>query len=283
MRPSQDPDSTPRERDIQVGSLRLHYRELGEGPPVLLLHGWPTSSFLWRKVMVPIAQTRRVLALDLPGFGDSDKPRDGYTFRFYREVLAGFLDALGIDRVGLAVHDLGGPVGLSFAVNAPQRVSALALLNTLVYPKLSWAAAAFLLGCRLPLVRWYLTSQAGLKTAMQIGMARRDRLTQEVIDGVCRPFVSEQARKALYSTAIRLSPRGLMQIAEGLPKLKIPVRIIYGANDRILPDVAQTMAQVGRDLPQAEVTVLPGCGHFLQEDDPEQVGALLAAFFASAR
>jgi haloalkane dehalogenase len=232
--------------------------------------------------MVPIAQTHRVLALDLPGFGDSDKPTDGYTFRFYREVLTGFLDTLGIDRVGLGVHDLGGPVGLSFAVHAPQRVAALALLNTLVYPKLSWAAAAFLLGCRLPLVRGYLTSPAGLKTAMKLGMARRDRLTQEVLDGVCRPFVTPEARKALGNTAVRLSPRGLAQIAERLPTLKVPVRILYGAADRILPDVAETMAQVKRDLPQAEVTVLPGCGHFLQEDDPDQVGALLAAFFAAS-
>lgn len=282
MSPSPPPPTTPHERDLMVGSLRLHYRELGEGPPVLLLHGWPTSSFLWRKVMLPMAAHNRVLALDLPGFGDSDKPADGYTFRFFRQAIAGFLDALGIERVGLALHDLGGPLGLSFAVHEKQRITALALLNTLVYAKPSWAVVAFVLACRLPLLRDYLTSASGLKLAMQIGMTRRARITPELLHGVCRPFATPAARQALYRTPLRLSPRGMLQIGRELPTLKVPVRIVYGARDRILPDVAQTMAQVKRDLPQAQVTVLPDCGHFLQEDDPEQVGSLLAAFFAEA-
>ena len=282
MSPSPPHPVAPHEHDLRVGNLRLHYRELGAGPPVLLLHGWPTSSFLWRKVMLPMAAHNRVLALDLPGFGDSDKPADGYTFRFYREAIAGFLDALAIDRVGLAVHDLGGPLGLSFAVNAKERVSALALLNTLVYAKPSWAVMAFMLACRLPLLRDYLTSEAGLKLAMQIGMTRTDLITPELLAGVYRPFTTAAARRALYRTPLRLSPRGMLQIGRELPSLAVPVRVIYGARDRILPDVARTMARVKRDLPQAQVTVLPECGHFLQEDAPEQVGALLTEFFAEA-
>ncbi len=100
-------------RSVEVDGLRLHYLESGSGEPVLLLHGWPTSSFLYRNVIGHVAQNSRAIALDLPGFGSSDKPLDAsYSFRFYSRVLDGFLSALGIDKTSLVVHDLGGPVGL---------------------------------------------------------------------------------------------------------------------------------------------------------------------------
>ena len=92
-------------KTVQLDGVKLAYRELGDGPPVLLLHGWPTSSFLWRNVMAPIARANRVVALDLPGFGASDKPLGiRYSFEFFARVLDGFLAQLGIDRLGL-----GGP------------------------------------------------------------------------------------------------------------------------------------------------------------------------------
>src|SRR5687767_15766766 len=96
---------------VEVDDLRLAYRALGDGPPVLLLHGWPTSSFLWRNVMPPIARANRVVALDLPGFGGSDKPKGArYSFEFFEQAIDGFLAQLGIDAVAIAGHDLGGPV-----------------------------------------------------------------------------------------------------------------------------------------------------------------------------
>jgi haloalkane dehalogenase len=79
-------------KTAQVEGLRLAYRELGDGPPVLLLHGWPTSSFLWREVMRPIGRANRVVALDLPGFGASDKPvGNRYSFEFFGRALYLFL------------------------------------------------------------------------------------------------------------------------------------------------------------------------------------------------
>src|SRR5215212_7111028 len=98
---------------VEVDGRTLAFREAGEGPAVLLLHGWPTSSFLWRNTLGPLARKNRVLALDLPGSGRSDKPLNvNYSFRFYERALNGFLDALSVPDVGLAVHDLGGPIGL---------------------------------------------------------------------------------------------------------------------------------------------------------------------------
>ena len=268
-------------KTAQLDGLRLAYRDLGDGPPVLLLHGWPTSSFLWREVMRPIARANRVVALDLPGFGASDKPVGiRYSFDFFGRTLDLFLAHLGIDQLGLAVHDLGEPVGVHWALNRPGRLTKLALLNTLVYPEFSEAVKEFVRACATPGLREQITSPAGLESILRDGLADPAKLSPEVLAAVQEPFRTPETRRALADAGIGVSRKGFVQIARRLPALRIPVRVVYGSRDRVLPDVADTMARVKADLPQADVTTLPDCGHFLQEDAPEEVGALLARFFA---
>ena len=268
---------------VEVDGLRLHYLDGGEGDVVLLLHGWPTSSFLYRNVAQHIIDAgRRVIALDLPGFGRSDKPLDAsYSFRFFDRTLSGFLDALGVEQTGLVVHDLGGPVGLHWMVENPARVSSVALLNTLIYPRPSWAVVAFVVASYIPLLRGLLVSPWGLKVAMQIGTFSERGRSAEVVAGVQAPFVDRSARKALLKAAHGLHPGGMKTIATKLPQTTVPVRLIYGARDWILPDVPKTFPRLARELGLATdaVTALEGCGHFLQEDRPDEVGRLLAEFF----
>jgi pimeloyl-ACP methyl ester carboxylesterase len=270
-------------KQVEVDGLTVAYRELGEGPTVLLLHGWPTSSYLWREVVPPIAAANRVVAIDLPGFGASEKPLDAdYGFDFHAGALDGFLDALGIEQVALGVHDLGGPIGLDWARRNSQRVTALALLNTLVYPEFSEAVLAFVDACSKPETRQFLSSPAGLEAAMQLGLADPTRLTDETLAAVCEPFATEDARIALMDAGKGLEPAGFERIAAWLPTIEFPVRVVYGAQDRILPEIAETMTRLAADVPQAEITALPNCGHFLQEEEPAKIGALLAEFFAQA-
>jgi pimeloyl-ACP methyl ester carboxylesterase len=268
-------------RFIEVEGLRLHYREHGTGDPVLLLHGWPTSSYLWRDVMRPIGDAgRRAIALDLPGFGKSDKPDASYSFRFHARVLSGFLDALSITRTSLVVHDLGGPIGLYWAKENEHRVDALGLCNTIVYPEFSWAVVAFVAACRAPIMRRAMASQWGLGVAMRTGVHDPSRLGADAIREVQAPFRSRASQRALLRTAYGLHMGGFRDLAAWMPTVKIPVRIVYGARDRILPDVAQTMQRVKRDVPHAEITALDDCGHFLQEERGAEVGELFAAFLS---
>jgi haloalkane dehalogenase len=267
---------------VQANGMTIAYREAGSGPPVLLLHGWPTSSFLWREVMEPIARANRVVAPDLPGFGASDKPLDvEYDFDFFESTLDGLLAQLGIEETGLAVHDLGGPIGVHWALRRPGRVTRLALLNTLLYPDFSDAVLAFIRACTEPGLREQLTSPAGLEAAMKLGLADDSHLTPEVIAAVREPFADDDSRRALAAAGVGLPVAGFAEIERELPRLDVPVRIVYGERDRILPDVAQTMERAKRDLPQTELTALPGCGHFLQEEAPERIGEELARFFAA--
>ncbi|HEV7770260.1 MAG TPA: alpha/beta fold hydrolase [Solirubrobacterales bacterium] len=197
-------------RFVEVDGLRIAYCEMGEGAAVLLLHGWPTSSYLWRNVMPSIAGANRVVAIDLPGFGASAKPLDAaYGFDFHAGVLDGFLAALEVEQLALAVHDLGGPIGLDWARRNPDRVTGLALLNTLVYPEFSDAVLAFVDACSKPETRQFLSSPEGLKAAMELGLADPSRLTDEVLAAVQQPFATDDARTALMDAGKGLDPHRL--------------------------------------------------------------------------
>ncbi len=278
---SEYPETTS--HDVDVNGTKVHYLSCGDGEPVLMLHGWPTSSHLWRDILPIVGRSKRAIALDLPGYGWSDKPPGTrYSFTYYEKILEGFADALSITSTDLVVHDLGGPVGIFWALRHPERVGKLALLNTLVYPEMSWAVKVFGLSVRLPLIRDWISSPSGLRFSMRFGVCNKQNITDEVMRGYQEPFVTKEARTGLLKGAQGLSMKGFHEITENLSQFEGPLRLIYGEQDRILPDVAETMRRVKDDLPQAEITSLPNCGHFLQEDDAEAVGSLLEEFLRTS-
>lgn len=231
--------------------------------------------------MPAMADNRRVIAIDLPGLGHSDKPLDvDYNIDFYTAILDGFLDALGIDdQIGLVVHDLGGPLGLYWASQYPDRLERLALLNTLAYPEFSLMVRASLMAPKIPVLKSMITSQWGLRQLIKGGVANKSRLRPDTLEGVCAPFQDRQSREALRRTLISVTVADMEVIAKWLPTVSCPVRIIYGKKDRALPGIGNTVERLCQDMPQAEVTVFEDCGHFLQEEKPEEIGELLNAFF----
>lgn len=267
---------------IKVHNVKLHYYEEGEGKVILMLHGFPTSGYLWRNVIPELSKKFRVIAMDLPGFGQSDKSHEhSYSFNFYDKIIDGFLDELGISKVTLALHDLGGPLGLLWAIRHEEKLEKLILLNTLVYSNFSWGVKLFMIGLRLPFVKNWFSSPKGIAWAMRFGVEQKERLTPEVIQSYQAPFKKSADQKALLKTVTNLSLKAFDEIEDKFPKLKIPIRVIYGENDRILPKVADTMRRVKSDFPSTKVTALPNCGHFLQEDEPEEIGQLMLDFMRS--
>jgi haloalkane dehalogenase len=268
---------------VEVDGRVLAYRDAGEGAAVLLLHGWPTSSFLWRNVMPAIARERRVLALDLPGFGGSAKPTDvTYDLDFFTAAVRGFLDALAIDDVALGLHDLGGPIGMRFSLDNPRRVRAIALLNTGIYVEdISPNLVKFVETLRTPGARERLTSAAALVEILRLGTATESSVTDATIAGLLEPFASADDRLALAKAGAELEPVGISSIAGQLKDVRVPVRLIYGRQDRILEEIDSFAERIRRDFPHAQITALPNAGHFLQEDDPDHVGELLGEFFVA--
>lgn len=264
---------------ITVDNIKLHYLEAGAKEVVLMLHGFPTSAYLWRNIMPKIAETHRAIALDLPGYGKSDKPlAPSYSFNFYNKLLTEFLAQINADKVHLVMHDLGGPVGLLWAIKNQARVKSLVFLNTLVYSNFSWAVIAFTLSLRIPLVKSWISSPKGVAWAMRFGVQNKDRIVGELLTNYQTPFIEKSNRKALLKSASNMSIKGFKEMEEKLSTFTVPVRAIYGVNDRILPKVADTMKRIKEDLPQTVITALPNCGHFLQEDEPEKISLLLSDF-----
>jgi haloalkane dehalogenase len=262
----------------RIDGLDIAYRELGEGPAVLLLHGWPTSSYLFKDSMPAIARHHRAIAPDLPGFGASSKPDVRYDFPLFEGVIDGLLDDLGVDEVAIVGHDLGGPIGVHWALRNPDRVTAIALLNTLLYPEFTPEIIEFVEMMLDPQKAYEATSPESLAAFIRSGLSEGFAAADEVIAEFQAPYASDAARKTLAAASIGLSLEGFREVAAGLPSITVPVRAIYGEQDRVLPDVADTMRKVKRDIPHAEISSLPSCGHFLTGEEPRLVGALLGEF-----
>ncbi len=276
--------SSIRSEFVQVGDLRIHYNTVGDDaglPPLVFLHGWPTNAALYRNIMPQLSAQRRVIALDFPGFGQSENPQENrYSFRFFDQFLSDFFTAMKIDDVGLVIHDLGGPIGLHWAVHNPTRVRELVVLNTLAYPEFHWGVVLFIAALKLPFVKQKLSSPEGVEWAMRFGVRNRKVITDEVAKLYSDPYREDpHAQHLLRKAGGELSLGGFKRIESGLNTVAhVPTRIIYGEGDRILPDGAKTMARLGEVWPNAQITGLPQAGHFLQEDAPEEVTRLIGDF-----
>jgi len=117
---------------IKANGIKLHYRECGNGPPMVLLHGWPQTSYAWRKVMHRLAPHYRCIAPDLRGMGDSDKPVSGYDLRTLATDIHEFIDALGLEKVYLVGTDWGGLIARRFALDWPGEVDRLFIVDIVV-------------------------------------------------------------------------------------------------------------------------------------------------------
>ncbi len=297
---------TAESRHVQVGSIDLHYLEEGTGEATVLVHGWPTSSYLWRDIVPALAAGGRVLAPDLPGFGLSDKPEQvTYTLDFQAGMLGAFLDAVGARRVSLVLHDLGGPIGLLWAVRNPHRLRRLVVMNTIVYrdgpARLYWAEGglarrlrSILADRRAPLASRLLVAAAhapglghlvfsglGVAGVMRAGVT--GALAPEAVAAYVRPYATAAARRVLRKTFLDPRLAELDELEQGLHRLTVPALLLRATRDRLLPGVASELERLARDLPGARLEVLRGCGHFLQEDDPATIGGRIAQFLAEDR
>lgn len=194
-------------QQVRVDGHAIGYREQGSGPAVLLIHDWPTSSFLWRNVMPAMTERNRVVAIDVPGFGLSDKPLDvRYGFDFHEDAIERLLEVLGIGQVALAGHDLGGPIGVHWALRNPDPAPGSRSRTRLRYPEFSETVREFVTACATPELRAWLTSPAGLEQVMRRGLADQSILTDEVLSAVLEPF-DREARRALAEAASVSSSR----------------------------------------------------------------------------
>jgi haloalkane dehalogenase len=268
----------------QVDGLRMAHVDEGDGAPVVMWHGEPTWSFLWRKVLPPVRDAgHRVVLPDLVGFGRSDKPVDLGWYSYDRHVAyaATLLEDLDLRDATFVCHDWGGPVGLRLAVEHPDRVSRLVMMDTGLFnghQKMGDAWHTF---------RQFAERTEDLPTGFLVERGVVEPLAPEVVAAYDKPFpnVASKAGARIFPSLIPLTPDAPGAAAgqrtlEALAADTRPKLVLWGAQDPVLPlERGEAFAAaIGADAPRP----IEGAGHYLQEDRGEEIGAIIADWLGSS-
>jgi pimeloyl-ACP methyl ester carboxylesterase len=276
-------------RTQKVGEVEVFYREAGpkDGPVVLLLHGFPTAAHMYRDLVPELAGRYRVIAPDLPGFGNTIAPPRGkftYTFDALADVMAGFVDALGLSRYALYIFDYGAPVGLRLAMRYPERVSAIVSQNGNAYVEgFSAAWTPWETYWREPTqehrdaCRESLTADT-IRQWQYFNGAPKDRVSPDGytldIAYMARPGADEIQLDLILD--YRTNPARYPEFQAYFRKHRPPFLAAWGKNDaHFLPAGAEAYR---RDIPDAEIHLLD-TGHFALETHAAEIGALMRDFF----
>jgi haloalkane dehalogenase len=261
----------------------MHVVDEGEGPPVLLLHGEPTSSYLWRNLVPPLrAKGYRAVAPDLIGFGRSDKPADVAWYSYDRHVasIERLVDELELRGITLVVHDWGGPIGLRFAVEHADLVDRLVVLDTGIG------------GGRAPSELWLRFRAAVRKAGADVDPVRLiesgtvNGLSDEARAAYAEPFQTPDSKAGVraFPELVPAEPdhpnaAPMNRVRDALRSWTKPTLVVWGAQDAVLPPaMAHAFAEL---IPGAgEPVVLDGAGHFLQEDRPDELASAVLGFLA---
>jgi pimeloyl-ACP methyl ester carboxylesterase len=265
-------------RFLTLEDVRLHYVDEGVGRGLLMVHGNPTWSFYWRKLIERFRHAYRVVAVDHIGCGLSDKPQQyAYTLQRHVDNLVAVIDQLDLREVTLVAHDWGGAIGLGAAVARPERFRAFVLLNTGAFPPpfIPWRIRL----CRTPWLGSWCIRRLNLfaRAALWMAVAKHQRMTPEVRAGLLAPYDSWAHRIAIdrFVQDIPGSPRHptwrtLEQIERSLAALSDrPCQIIWGMRDWCFrPACLERLLQI---FPAAEVHRLADASHYVVEDAHEQI------------
>jgi len=265
-----------------VDGHRLRYVRVGTGPPVVLVHGFASSVYTWKDVLPALSVDHDVVALDLPGFGASDRPA-GLSFDELPAAVLGLMDRLGIERAALVGNSMGGGVVAVVAGEQPARVSALVLIDAAGFDlepedqpgmvRLMMSPLGTVLG-DLPGQR--LAVEATLSQVFHDDVLVTDERVAEYLDGVSRPGTFE----AMRSLGLSLGDQTAV-VEEALPRIEAPTLVVWGAEDRWIPLKDADLFTAA--IPSARKVVFDHCGHMPQEEMPAKVADLLREFLAAPR
>ncbi|HEY9817411.1 MAG TPA: alpha/beta hydrolase [Candidatus Obscuribacterales bacterium] len=253
---------------IVDGSVRVAYTDLGEGEPLLLLHGIPTWSYLYNDVIPHLAKHYRVIAPDFLGHGWSDR-RDRFdrSLITQAQMIRRFLDALGLGRVNLVGHDTGGGVGLILAIESPERIDRLILSNIVAYD--SWPIDDMLM---LGHPMWKHKSNQAivdyLVSGLADGISRPERLTPEFQAGIVAPYADDEGKVSLIRNASALNTNHTMALVDRHSMIAAPTLLLWGVDDpwqRI--EDGERLAQ---EIPNATLVRVNQASHWIPQDAPEE-------------
>jgi haloalkane dehalogenase len=259
----------------------LAYREAGpaDGPPVLLVHGYPSTSYMWGPLLAELAAAGwRAVAPDLAGYGDSEPDPPG-TWDRHVGALTRFADELGLRDVVLVVHDWGGLIGLRWACDVAGAVRALVISNTGFFADGKWHGLADVMrtpGTGEELVDGMTRQAVGAALATQ-----SPGMDDAAVDEYFKAFADEARRRAQLELYRSGEFSELTRYEGCLRALGVPALLLWGETDAYVPVAAAH--RFAAELEDAELVVLEGVGHFLYDDAPSRTGAAVIGFLERLR
>jgi pimeloyl-ACP methyl ester carboxylesterase len=282
---------------IRLGNLNVHQLHGGHGRPVLFIHGLGSSGYMeWRFNLEPAAARHRVYAPDLPGFGRTEKPRATYGIPYFTRFVDSYMESRGLRKVAVVAASLGGRVALELALKYPDRVGRLVLVNSLglgrpsvhvtyglvtlprVGETVMRAAGNALKWVPSPMIRKvagrYIGASADLERTMD----------DQYLEHLRELYAAEGYHDAYLATLRSLvNPRSLFgaeyDLTKRLPNIKVPVQLIWGADDPLFPVSHATRAHAV--IPDCRLTVIEGAGHTPQAERPDEFNRTLLTFLDS--
>jgi len=255
----------------------IHYVDEGDGPPLLLLHGNPTWSFLYREIIKGLRDRFRCLALDLPGFGLSQAPPGyGFTPAEHARVLEALVERLELAGVTMMVQDWGGPIGFAVATRRPERFERFVIGNTWAWPKADLGTQAFSRILGSPLGKLLILHRNVFVERILPGGVRLRRLPEEVMAAYRGPFPTAESRRPVhvFPREILGSRPFLAEVERGLPALRDrPALLVWPTKDVAFRDPERRRWEA--TFPDHRTVLLEGAGHYIQEDAPEAIVAAI--------
>ncbi|MBX0329381.1 alpha/beta fold hydrolase [Oscillochloris sp. ZM17-4] len=278
---------------IELPTGRLAYRRGGDGPPLLLIHGWGGSSRHWMGAFATLADSHSIYVLDMPGFGESPPASGLRGLPGLREAVLAFIDELGLGAVKLAGHSLGGAVSLMVAAAQPSRVEQLALVSFGLARSPEEEAHYRELGTQLSMMTaiwapWLTLSRPWL--ALSRPWRQMIWTTPPLPEMLAAPLLHRMPDQASLAVGIAdlaamdalaamegASSQGDPQVRQAIPLAAMPALVLGGRQDRIFPPAST--ASLAEALPSARLTLIDECGHVPMAEQPEACYGQLRAFF----
>ena len=274
--------------DSGTQKIRLAYRDQGKGKAILLLHGFGASSYTWRHVEPALAASgNRVITLDLKGFGLSEKPFDNaYSIFDQAALVSQFIDKLGLKKVTVIGHSLGGGVALVLALDKipakRKRITRLVLVDSIAYAQNIPIAFSIL---RTPVLGEISSRLVPLdvqtRVALKLAYYDDSKFDSRDVKQYAGPLKDKGSRHALIQTARQILPENLPELSSRYKTIKIPALIIWCDHDKVIkPRIG---LRLNNDLPNSTFRLVGECGHLPQEEQPVQTIQLIQNFLKRSK
>ncbi|MEP6570975.1 MAG: alpha/beta hydrolase [Acidobacteriota bacterium] len=252
-----------------IDGVRIHYQEKGTGAPLVLIHGYLSSTYSWKDVFEPLAKDFHVIALDLKGFGFSGKPDGDYSRRAQAVLITHLLDHLKIEKAWLCGNSMGGEVALNVALQSPQRVAGLILIDSagVEMPGRRTLTPAYL---TIPiigriLVALSLLSEKPVREGLEKSFDDRSKVTDERVANYYRPLKTRGGQLAALRARTQWP---LYPVEPDIGKVNVPTLILWGDHDALIP--VEAGIKMHQLIKGARLSILDNCGHLPQEELPAQ-------------